>query len=523
MGLPRRRRPSSGSLFHDLVFPLHGRPRPVPPLGILACFLQPPPPAWGVRGGPAAFHPPNLAAGLADGVPQCPGKAGIGLHARQVLGMLVGVAGVRHVHLSPLVPRHVPEVLLGDHAEKPIGAVEEDVAGGYDGLGVELGVAEEDDAHHEQHGPQGHEEAIPRRSHAVLALLGARVELARDVVVALDQDESGLAGADHHVCRGDRALVWRTNHERGSPPAGVADERGLQRNDKDGDKSISIAPIGGKAKDDQSQGKREDSKEVDGARERRRDRGPGPGLEGRIGDESGQFLFGGAPTVNALCRGSLGAASFQIRATFIFRHCGLWGLGGAGAGVGQASWQQISRPARHPLLERTSGRVLGLVGVGDFYDLERVVFGIFEGVDDVGEEADGAHVDAIVDAGDVGDVGGQAGGARGLQEGLRGGQDARQEAQHGGGHGLGIVGHGGLANDGEQGDGIEAPVLFGDGEPVGDDVVGHGDEVDNGNQQSRPDMARPVVLISRPHGAAAASTAILTCQLVPKDEAHWWC
>lgn len=68
---------------------------------------------------------------------------------------------------------------------------------------------------------------------------------------------------------------------------------------------------------------------------------------------------------------------------------------------------------------------------------------------DIGEESDGSHTDTIVDASDVGDIGGQPRRTGRVQESLRGGQDARQEAQHGGGHGLGIVGHGGLADDGE--------------------------------------------------------------------------
>ncbi|KAK1825723.1 hypothetical protein QBC39DRAFT_242839, partial [Podospora conica] len=89
--------------------------------------------------------------------------------------------------------------------------------------------------------------------------------------------------------------------------------------------------------------------------------------------------------------------------------------------------------------------------------LKRKRVQVVELVQDVGEEADRVQHGAAVDAGHLGRHLGQAPRPHALEQRLRRRDQPRQQAQRRGRQRLGVHGDRGLADDGEQGDDVEAP------------------------------------------------------------------
>lgn len=102
----------------------------------------------------------------------------------------------------------------------------------------------------------------------------------------------------------------------------------------------------------------------------------------------------------------------------------------------------------------------GVAGVADAVDAEGEGGEIFDGVDDVGEVVEGGDLDAVLDAHDAGGSVWHSRWAGGLEEDLGRGDDAREAPDPGGCHGLGVFGHGGFADHGEEGDDVESPPVL---------------------------------------------------------------
>ena len=140
----------------------------------------------GVDGGDFGDLDPVDGPGDGDGAPE---------------GAREGAAGfvVGRVLPDEVEAGQVPVPLLRQRGDGPVGGVEDQVGGGVADLQRERGVAEEDDAEHEQQGGEEGEQAVHGRFDGVGAGFRVPEELARDLLVALDDQEGAVRVLDDDV------------------------------------------------------------------------------------------------------------------------------------------------------------------------------------------------------------------------------------------------------------------------------------------------------------------------------------
>ena len=153
--------------------------------GVFLGLVEPAVPG-GVDGGNFGDFDPVDGLGDGDGAPQSAREA----HAGFVVGRVLP---------DEVKAGQVPVPLLRQRGHGPVGGVEDQVGGGVADLQPERGVAEEDDAEHEQQGGEEGEQAVHGRFDGVDAGFRVPEELARDWLVALDDQEGAVRVLDDDV------------------------------------------------------------------------------------------------------------------------------------------------------------------------------------------------------------------------------------------------------------------------------------------------------------------------------------
>ncbi|KFX92618.1 hypothetical protein V490_05284, partial [Pseudogymnoascus sp. VKM F-3557] len=143
----------------------------------------------------------------------------------------------------------VPELLLGDEGSGPVQPVEDDVGAPDSGLLVEITVPEQHHRDHEDECRDADERAVhAHRVHEVCALLRPGVQFPRNSLLALDDHERALTGADNHIPLrhlGSR----RAFHELRGPEGGVAYDRGDEGDSYEGEAGDGVFVVEGDGED----------------------------------------------------------------------------------------------------------------------------------------------------------------------------------------------------------------------------------------------------------------------------------
>ena len=155
--------------------------------------------------------------------------------------------------------REIPVPALRERGRGPVRGVEDDVGGGEAELERGLGIGEEDDGEHEEERGGEGDEAVGGGADAVGAFFRVPVELAGDVLVALDDHEGALRVGNDDVAEGDGARGFALFELKG--PAGAdADDGAQDGEEEDGEEGHAVPLLDGNADDCEGHGAAEDGK-----------------------------------------------------------------------------------------------------------------------------------------------------------------------------------------------------------------------------------------------------------------------
>lgn len=181
--------------------------------------------------------------------------------------------GGREVRVRFAAPDHeielapVPRPLRRARRRDPVQQVEAGVGDGGGGLDLPAAVAVQDDRGDEANAAA---EAADRHAEgggqAVLAVLLGEVQLPRDQLLALDDEEGPLRRADHHVPRGHLVLAARRGPAREArvPVRGGADEARAEGHEEQREEADPVGDVHGVEEEHDRQHAAEACDQVDG-------------------------------------------------------------------------------------------------------------------------------------------------------------------------------------------------------------------------------------------------------------------
>lgn len=150
--------------------------------------------------------------------------------------------------------------LRRQRGHNPVRRVEDDVAGREPDLQLELGVTEADDAEHEHEGAEQGDDAVCAGGNEVFAFLRVPVQLARDVLLAADDEEGAVGVLDDDV-RGRDGAGRGALLQAELPAIGEANE-GREAGEEEGsEQGEAVATVDGEGEQGGGHGGAEDGEE----------------------------------------------------------------------------------------------------------------------------------------------------------------------------------------------------------------------------------------------------------------------